>query len=160
MDSQPFKALEYDQIRELLKGFAASSIGKALCEGLKPQRKLSWIRRRLGEVDELKKMMEVYGEIPLVWIKDVREAIAKAKIEGAALSPEEILDILGNMRVSHGLKSSFKKVKGDFPLFGDLVSRLSDLRGLIKEITYPQSEDLTYIVPALLDLFNIKLLNG
>jgi DNA mismatch repair protein MutS2 len=135
MDSQSFKALEYDQVRELLKGFATSSIGKALCERLKPQRKLSWIRRRLGEVDELRKMAEVYGEIPLVGIEDVREAIAKAKIEGAALSPEEILDILGNMRVSHGLKSSFKKVKGDFPLFGDLVSRLSDLRGLIKEIT-------------------------
>jgi len=134
MDNQPFKALEYDQILELLKGFATSSVGKALCEGLKPQRKLSWIKRRLGEVDELKKIMEVYGEIPLAGIEDVRKVIARAKIEGAVLSTEEILDILGNMRVSLGLKSSFKKLKGDFPLFGDLISRLSHLRGLISEI--------------------------
>ncbi len=29
-----------------------------------------------------------------------------------------------------------------------------------KEITYPQFGDFTYIVPALFDLFNMKLLNG
>jgi DNA mismatch repair protein MutS2 len=134
MDNQPFKALEFDQILELLKGFATSSVGKALCGSLKPQRKLSWIKKRLGEVDDLKNIMEVYGEIPLGGIKDIREAIERAKIEGSVLSTEEILDILGNIRVSLGLKSSFKKVKGDFPLFEDLISRLSDLRGLVSEI--------------------------
>jgi DNA mismatch repair protein MutS2 len=134
MDNQPFKALEFDQILELLKGFATSSVGKALCGSLKPQRKLSWIKKRLGEVDDLKKIMEVYGDIPLGGIKDIREAIARAKIEGAVLSTEEILDILGNIGVSRGLKSSFKKVKGDFPLFEDLILRLSDLRGLASEI--------------------------
>ncbi len=135
MNTQPFKALEYDQILQLLKGFTTSSVGKALCEGLKPQRKLSWIKKRLGEVDELRGIMEVYGDIPLVGIKDVRRAIAGARIEGAVLSTEEILDIAGNIRVCHGMKSSFKKVKGDFPLVGDLISRLSDLRGLESEIT-------------------------
>jgi len=134
MDNQLFKALEFDQILELLKGFATSSVGKALCGSLKPQRKLSWIKKRLGEVDDLKKIMEVYGEIPLGGIKDVRNAIARAKIEGSVLSTEEILDILGNIRVSHGLKSSFKKVKGDFPFFEELISRLSDFRGLVSEI--------------------------
>ncbi len=134
MDTQRYKALEFDQILELLKGLATSSVGKALCGSLKPQRKLSWIKRRLGEVEDLKKIMEVHGDIPLGGIKDVREAIARAKIEGSVLSTEEILDILGNIRVSHGLKSSFKKVKGDFPLFEDLISRLSDLRGLVSEI--------------------------
>jgi len=134
MDNQPFKALEYDQILELLKEFATSSLGKALCQGLKPQRKLSWIKKRLGEVDELKGIMEAYGDIPLMGIKDVRRAIVRARIEGAVLSTEEILDIAGNLRVCHGLKSSFRKVKGDFPLVGDLISRLSDLRGLESEI--------------------------
>jgi dsDNA-specific endonuclease/ATPase MutS2 len=126
MDNQPFKALEYDQILELLKGFATSSVGKALCEGLKPQRKLSWIKRRLGEVDELKKIMEVYGEIPLAGIEDVRKVIARAKIEGAVLSTEEILDILGNMRVSLGLKSSFKKLKGDLPAIAPQGAHIGD----------------------------------
>jgi DNA mismatch repair protein MutS2 len=152
MDNQPFKALEFDQILELLKGLATSSVGKTLCCGLKPQRKLSWIRKRLGEVDELKKIMEVYGEIPLVGIKDVRETVARARIEGAILSPEEILDILGNIRVSRGLKSSFKKVKGDFPLFGDLISRLSDLRELESEIVRtidPQGKIFDHASPAL-----------
>jgi DNA mismatch repair protein MutS2 len=130
MDNQPFKALEFDQVLELLKGFAASTVGKVLCGTLKPQRKLSWIKKRLGEVDELKEIIEVYGDIPLGDIKDVRGAVARAKIEGAVLSPEEILDILGNIKVSYGLKSSFKKVKGDFSLFGELVSRLSDLKDL------------------------------
>jgi DNA mismatch repair protein MutS2 len=134
MDNQPFKALEYDQILELLKGCATSSLGKTLCQGLKPQRKLSWIKRRLGEVDELKGIMETFGEIPLVGIKDVRRAIARAKIEGAVLATEEILEVAGNLRVSHGMKSYFRKVKGNFPLVGDLISRLSDLRGLESEI--------------------------
>ena len=134
MDNQPSKVLEFDQMLDLLKGFATSSVGKALCGSLRPQRKLSWIEKRLGEVDELKNIVEVYGDIPLGGIGDVREAIARAKIEGTVLSPEQILDFLGNIRVSDGLKSSFKKVKGNFPLFGDLISRLSDLRGLKSEI--------------------------
>jgi DNA mismatch repair protein MutS2 len=107
MDNQPFKALEFDQILDLLKGLAVSPIGKTLCRSLKPQRKLSWIKKRLAEVDELKNIVEVYGDSPLGGVSDVREAIARAQIEGAVLSPEEILDILGNIRVSDGLKSSF-----------------------------------------------------
>ncbi len=95
---------------------------------------MSWIEKRLGEVDELKSIVEVYGDIPLGGIGDVREAIARAKIEGTVLSPEEILDILGNIRVTDGLKSSFKKVKGTFPLYGGLISRFSDLRRLKSEI--------------------------
>ena len=134
MDNQPFKALEFDQILDLLKGLAVSPIGKALCRSLKPQRKLSWIKKRLAEVDELKNIVEVYGDIPLGGVSDIREAVARAQIEGAVLSPEEILDILGNIRVSDGLKSSFKKLKGDFSLFGDLISRFSDLRELKLEI--------------------------
>jgi DNA mismatch repair protein MutS2 len=136
MDNQPFKALEFDQILDLLKGYATSSVGKALCEGLKPQRKLSWIKKRLGEVDELKAIMEAHGDIPLGGITDVREALARAKIDGAVLTTEEILDIVGNIRVSQGLKSSFKKVKGDFPLCEDLITRLSDLRELASEIVH------------------------
>jgi len=136
MDNQPFKALEFDQILDLLKGFATSSVGKARCGGLKPQRKLSWIKKRLGEVDELKAIMEAHGDIPVGGIADVREAIARAKIDGAVLSTEEILDIVGNIRVSQGLKSSFKKVKGDFPLCEDLITRLSNLRELASEIVH------------------------
>jgi DNA mismatch repair protein MutS2 len=90
MDSRPFKALEFDQIRDLLKGFATSSVGKVLSGSLKPQKKLSWIKKRLGEVDELKNIVEVYGDIPLGGIRDVREATARAKIEGTVLSPEEM----------------------------------------------------------------------
>ena len=134
MDSQSFKALEFDQIIELLKGFATSSIGKELCGNLKPQRKLSWVRKRLGEIDDLRRAVEVYGEIPLGGIQDVRISIERARIEGVILSPEEILEILANIRVSHALKSSFKKLKGDFSFYGDLVSRLSDVRALEKEI--------------------------
>jgi DNA mismatch repair protein MutS2 len=134
MDSQPFKALEFDQILDILKGFATSSVGKALCGSLRPQRKLSWVEKRLGEIDELKNIVAVNGDLPLGGIRDVREAVARAKIEGTVLSPEEILDILGNIRVSDGLKSSFKKLKGNFPLVGDLITRFSDLRGLKSEI--------------------------
>lgn len=134
MDNQPFKALEFNQILDLLKGFATSSIGKSLCGSLRPQRKLSWIEKRLGEVDELKNIVEVYGDIPVGGITDVREAIARAKIEGTVLSPQEILNILGNIRVSDGLKSSFKKVRGNFPLYGNLISQFSDIRGLKSEI--------------------------
>jgi len=134
MDNQQFKVLEFDQMLDLLKGFATSSVGKALCGSLRPQRKLSWIEKRLGEVDELKNIVKVHGDMPLGGIRDVREAIARSKIEGTVLSPEEILDILGNIRVSDGLKSFFKKVRGDFPLFGDLISRFSDLSGLKSEI--------------------------
>ena len=104
MNKHTLRILEFNSILSLLKGFATSSLGEALCESLKPKREIKEIRVLLNEVSELKEVLQIYEDIPMGGIRDIEKPVTKTRVEGAILDSIELLDILSTLKVTHKLK--------------------------------------------------------
>src|SRR5437773_2577161 len=96
MDAHTLELLEFHRIRELVAGYAVSSLGKDIALLAEPSTNAEAIRAELALVSE---MVEVLGQNqapPFAGLKDVRMLARRAGI-GAMLSAEQLLDVAGTL---------------------------------------------------------------
>lgn len=135
MDDRSLKTLEYYQFLETLKEYAVSPLGRKRCEALRPLEDLPQIRSRSTEVLEIEAILENLGDFPIAGLKDIEGTLRRLEVEGATLSVQELLDVVGQMELCKGLKRFFNKLDSlRVPRLQEKISKLSSLRDLEKEI--------------------------
>lgn len=88
LNKQTIEILEYNKIKEQLRGFAVSEIAKEMIDHLQPYVDISLIERYLQETTEARAIADISGSIPihsLYGMKKIQTNLQK----GAVLSPEE-----------------------------------------------------------------------
>lgn len=156
MDDHSLKLLEFFHLLDILKEYAISPLGRKRCEALRPSKDLPLIQFRLAEVMELKKILEIEGDIPLRGLKNIEGILNKLGIEGAVLDVQELLDLYDQMVLSKGLRRFFQKLENiRAPHLQEKISKLSYQKALEKEILQivnAKGEILDRASSALLDI--------
>ncbi|QHS22957.1 endonuclease MutS2 [Virgibacillus sp. MSP4-1] len=103
MNERVLKTLEFDKIKELLTGYAGSSLGKEEASKLYPSNELPEAQRWQEETDEARQVLRLKGQIPMGGIFDIRPHVKRANI-GGILTAFECLDVASTMRAGKILK--------------------------------------------------------
>src|SRR5215467_13542844 len=88
------RVLEFDSLRELLRGFASSPLGKSRIESLSPSIDQDWIQRQQTLASEIREFRRVGGRFDFSALTDIASLLAKSRIAGAALETTEIRDVI------------------------------------------------------------------
>ena len=88
------RLLEFEQLRELLGGYAVSELGKARVALLRPSGDRDWVERQQELTAEIGGFLRAGGRFEFARLTDVSALLAKAGIQGAALEIDEIRDVL------------------------------------------------------------------
>ncbi len=88
------RVLEFESLRDLLRGYASSILGQARITGLAPSTDLEWIRREQELTTEIREFRRVGGRFDFSGLIDVGDVVAKARISGVALEILEIRDVI------------------------------------------------------------------
>jgi DNA mismatch repair protein MutS2 len=94
MEQSSARLLEFELLRELLAGYAASPLGKRRVEELRPSLEREWIRTQHQLATEIREYRRVGGRFEFAGLPEVRKLIEKSRIAGAALETTEIRDIV------------------------------------------------------------------
>ena len=86
--------LEFHRVREILLGYCSSDLGRRLVSELSPTTDRAWISRQQQLATEVQKFLKGGGGFDFHDLRDCRELVAKARIEGSALEIAELRDIL------------------------------------------------------------------
>src|SRR5579862_1165921 len=121
-------ALEWGRFLEMLAGYAQSATGKQWLLGLAPSTDLEWIRRQHTLAGEMRKLIAAGARPSLASLFDPSDALAKSRIQGAALESEEIRRVLA---LSEDI-SSWAALMSAPP--GELADALPSLRELSGEL--------------------------
>ena len=89
MDIMTLEKLNYNELKEIVKGYCVSGLGKALIDKLEPSSNLKIVNRRLNETSEGRRLIDASYHIPLVGIFNVLPYIDKIE-KGASLDPEDL----------------------------------------------------------------------
>jgi len=88
------RPLEFDSLRDLLQGYAASPLGKERVARLAPSGDRAWIERQQQLAAEICEYRRSGGRFDFSGLLDPVGLVNKSRIEGAALDTEAIRDIL------------------------------------------------------------------
>jgi DNA mismatch repair protein MutS2 len=88
------RVLEFDSLRDLLRGYASSPLGHAKITALAPSTDCAWIARQQNLTSEIREFRRVGGRFEFSGLLDVSQLVKKARITGAVLETTDIRDVL------------------------------------------------------------------
>jgi DNA mismatch repair protein MutS2 len=88
------RVLEFDSLRDLLRGYAASPLGQGLVACLVPSTDRAWIENQHQLTMEIREFRRVGGGFDFFGLLDVKTHVEKSRITGAALEITEIRDLV------------------------------------------------------------------
>jgi DNA mismatch repair protein MutS2 len=88
------RVLEFDSLRELLRGFASSPLGKDRISSLAPSTDRDWIQAQQQLATEIREFRRVGGRFDFSALTDIAALLAKSRIAGATLEATEIRDVV------------------------------------------------------------------
>src|ERR671932_647739 len=93
MHDQAFTTLEYDELRTLVRRGAQTPMGRARVDALAPLDDLEGLRRELRATAECVELRRRGAAWSFTELGDPSEALARLRVEGAALEPLAILEL-------------------------------------------------------------------
>ena len=136
-----YEKFEFEKIRETLKKYAKTDIGRAKAETLMMHSDELLLQHELNVLEETRNAIAKYGNLPIEVSSDLKEYVSLAK-KGGCLSVEELERIANDVKSEKAIVNYFKKVQ-DSPLLLDYVANFPHLDFLDEDIHRIIAPDLT-----------------
>jgi DNA mismatch repair protein MutS2 len=138
-------ALEFEQIRALVKRYVATAAGAARLERMEPSDDRAAVEAILAETGEAIAYLRAASapqasgqggavRVNLNGVPDIATAVQKLHIEGAALEPREIFDLITFLDRAADARSNLTAAADRFPLLAARASGIGDFRALLKDV--------------------------
>jgi DNA mismatch repair protein MutS2 len=88
------RVLEFDQLRDLLRGYTSSPVGHARVDAIEPTADHDWIERQHQLTAEIRQFLKSGARFEFGGLLDVAKLLDKARIQGTSLETSELRDIL------------------------------------------------------------------
>ncbi len=161
------EVLEWEQVRALLARYVGSPLGAAELAIIEPDDDPARIGQLLAEADEAIRYLRAAAapqptgqgaaiRIGFNGLPDIAVAVSKLHIEGAALEPREIFDLIAFLDRSADAASFLTAAGERFPLLAARARGIGDFRPLLKEIEGKISGDGTVLDSASPHLHRIR----
>lgn len=111
MNNKTMEKLNYTKLKELVKSYCVSSLGKELIDKLKPSLDIKQVNRRLEETSEGRRLLDASYHIPLEGVFNINPLIEKMD-KGGVLEPSELVTIGDFLRGCRKIKNFIKDKEG------------------------------------------------
>ena len=130
MNEKSKELLEYNKVKEILKGFSISEIGKKLIDELEPSLDINIINKNMDETTEARAITNMTSSIPLHSLSGIKNV--KDKINKGMVLNEEDLSLLSGLLKDINKMKIFMEQKQDvaptISLYSNSLFELSDLK--------------------------------
>jgi len=136
MQNSSAGVLEFGALRELLRGYAGSDLGRAKVEALAPSTDLAWIQSQQQLTAELREFRRAGGNFNFAGLTDITNLLEKSRISGAVLETNEILDVITAVdRAAEWREIAFNPPQGmkrEWGAVRELSSRIADFTDFLR----------------------------
>ncbi len=87
-------ALEFDRLREIVRGCCQSELGQQAVDRLTPTTDAEWIERQQQLTAEVRAFLRAGGRFDFGGLTDPRQLVLRARIAGATLETTELRDVI------------------------------------------------------------------
>lgn len=88
------RLLEFESLRDLLRGYAPSPLGQTRIANLNPSTDAAWIQTQQEVATEIREFRRVGGRFDFAGLIDIGDLVEQARITGVALETTQIRDVI------------------------------------------------------------------
>lgn len=149
--------IKFDKVRQLIKGYCLSDMGRELTEAMTFSPDISVIKEELDETKEFMSILREENEFPGDHFRDARTFLGKVRIEGLFLEVAELVALKSSLESLTSIVRFFKGKEerypiltgkaGEIQLFPYILQRLDAIVskfGTIKDSASPELGDIRH----------------
>ncbi|KRU26658.1 DNA mismatch repair protein MutS [Clostridium sporogenes] len=133
MNKETLEKLHYYELKETIKEYCVSGLGKRLIDKLEPSSNIKIVNQRLDETSEGRRLLDASYNIPLEGIFNVLPLIEKIE-KGASLEPTDLTMMSNFLRGCRKVKLFIKDKEGYAPTLSAYGENICDLSYIEEEI--------------------------
>jgi len=160
MANSSARVLEFEPLRDLLRGYATSDLGRARVSALQPSVDVDWIQNQQRLTTEIRDFRRVGGSFEFAGLIDVSQLLDKSRIAGAVLEALEIRDVINIVdRAAEWREIAFNPpqgMKSNWAAVRELSSGIADFADLLRGLRNKVLPDGTLDDKASPQLANIR----
>jgi DNA mismatch repair protein MutS2 len=144
MDAHSLELLEFHKVRDLLAGYAASSLGKELARQVEPSTDAVRVRADQALVTEMTAALGLGQTPPFGGLQDVRLPARRAAI-GAMLTAEQLLEVAQTLNCTGAMFRYRMRLDERFQRLSELLAAIEDL-GVVAKAIYGCIDSRGYVL--------------
>ncbi|ENK1243744.1 endonuclease MutS2 [Clostridium botulinum] len=133
MNKETLEKLHYYELKEMIKEYCVSGLGKRLIEKLEPSSNIKIVNQRLDETSEGRRLLDASYNIPLEGIFNVLPLIEKIE-KGVSLETTDLIMMSNFLRGCRKVKLFIKDKEGYAPTLTAYGENICDLSYIEEEI--------------------------
>lgn len=102
----------FDGVRQLLRERCLSTLGKQMVDEMGPSTEYDLIDEWMNQVAEFRRIQQEADDFPLLYFFDLRQSIARLRIEGTHLDEQELFDLKRSLETIAAIVAFLKRTDG------------------------------------------------
>ncbi|MCR2822308.1 endonuclease MutS2 [Lederbergia panacisoli] len=135
MNESTFEKLQYNELKEIVKSYCVSGLGKELIDKLTPSSNLKIVKHRLTETSEARVILDAGGSVPFVGVSNIAHIITKVE-KGIILDPAELLNITDFLKGCRRIKMFISSKEFFAPTLASYANSMTEFMGIEEEINF------------------------
>ena len=133
MNKNTFEKLQYHELKEIVKSYCVSGLGKELIDKLEPSSNLRVVEKRLNETSEGVTILDMASHIPLDGISNIKVVIDRIE-KGIIIEPNELISICDFLRGCRKIKKFMEDKSYYAKTLASYAQSISEFRSIEEEI--------------------------
>lgn len=134
MNEMTYEKLEYNDLKELVKSYCVSGLGKDLFDKQTPSSNKRIVEHRLTETTEARNILDTGAKMPFMNVSNIDFLIEKVE-KGIILTPEELVYVTDFLRGCRRIIEFMSTKEFIAPTLTSYVNSMTELRSLEEEIS-------------------------
>ncbi|MBS4219990.1 endonuclease MutS2 [Bacillus sp. FJAT-49711] len=135
MNENTFEKLQYNELKEIVKTYCVSGLGRELIDKLTPSSKLEIVKHRLLETSEARTILDGGGNVPFMGVSNIELIISKVD-KGIILDPAELLNISDFLKGCRRIKMFISSKEFFAPTLASYAKSMTEFMEIEEEINF------------------------
>ncbi|PFE04950.1 mannonate oxidoreductase [Bacillus cereus] len=135
MNKMTFEKLQYNELKEIVKSYCVSGLGKQLLDKLEPSASIKVVKNRLNETTEARAILDAEGHVPFFGISNIDSTIQKLE-KGMILDPTELVSVSDFLRGCRKVKTFMLDKEFFAPILASYANSMSEFKSVEEEINF------------------------
>ncbi len=130
-----FEKLQYNELKEIVKSYCVSGLGKQLLDKLEPSANIKVVKNRLNETTEARAILDAEGHVPFLGISNIDSTIPKLE-KGMILDPTELVSVSDFLRGCRKVKKFMLDKEFFAPVLAAYANSMTEFKSVEEEINF------------------------
>lgn len=135
MNQATLEKLQYNELKDIVKSYCVSGLGKQLLDKLTPSPNVTVVKNRLNGTTEARAILDAEGHVPFLGVSNIDNTIKKLE-KGIILDPSELVSISDFLRGCRIIKKFMLEKEFFAPVLASYANSMAEFKSVEEEINF------------------------